>query len=279
MNGTLDLKQLTVLADVEGFTGGSVDLTLSGHSCAVSPAGTQTKPRAMIVVCIYWLDYVLLSNPRPVASWRAPRRWSRVRLAGLRGGGPGPPGDHHRGGRRRGRDQRAAPGRGRPGGTGTFSLDGRARVRPIGRRRRPGRLVQLLAAGPGLLRRHPRRRVGPGGRARARSGPGCGITATYTWPDHVDGPSQARVGGHQVDVDTDLEVRADESVVRVTTSFVNPSGDHRLRVHLPLPQPADRVARRERLRRGQPRPDRRGTARRVRPPHRAGTPLRHRRSA
>ena len=36
-------------------------------------------------------------------------------------------------------------------------------------------------------------------RARVR------ITATYTWPDHVDGPSQARVGAHQVDVDTDLE--------------------------------------------------------------------------
>ena len=48
VNGTLDLKQLTVLADVEGFTGGSVDLTLSGHSCAVSPAGTQTKPRFLL---------------------------------------------------------------------------------------------------------------------------------------------------------------------------------------------------------------------------------------
>jgi len=66
-------------------------------------------------------------------------------------------------------------------------------------------------------------------RARVR------ITATYTWPDHVDGSSQARVGAHRVPVDTDLEVRADEAIVRVTTSFVNPSGDHRLRVHLPLP--------------------------------------------
>jgi len=69
-------------------------------------------------------------------------------------------------------------------------------------------------------------------RARVR------VTATYTWPDHVDGSSQSRVGAHQVDVDTDLEIRADDSVVRVTTSFVNPSGDHRLRVHLPLPRPA-----------------------------------------
>ena len=69
-------------------------------------------------------------------------------------------------------------------------------------------------------------------RARAR------ITATYVWPDHVDGSSQARVGEHTVDIDTDVEVRADEAVVRVTTAFVNPSGDHRLRVHLPLPRPA-----------------------------------------
>jgi mannosylglycerate hydrolase len=70
-------------------------------------------------------------------------------------------------------------------------------------------------------------------RARAR------ISATYVWPDHVDGSSQARVGEHHVTVDTDVEVRADDGVVRVTTSFVNPSGDHRLRVHLPLPEPAD----------------------------------------
>jgi hypothetical protein len=37
---------------------------------------------------------------------------------------------------------------------------------------------------------------------------------------------------------TTLELRADEGVVRVDTRFVNPSRDHRLRVHLPLPEPA-----------------------------------------
>jgi alpha-mannosidase len=46
------------------------------------------------------------------------------------------------------------------------------------------------------------------------------------------------VGEHRVDVETDLELRADDAVVRLTTTFVNPSGDHRLRVHLPLPEPA-----------------------------------------
>ena len=35
-----------------------------------------------------------------------------------------------------------------------------------------------------------------------------------------------------------MEVLADDATVRVVTSFVNPSGDHRLRVHLPLPEPA-----------------------------------------
>ncbi len=64
------------------------------------------------------------------------------------------------------------------------------------------------------------------------------VTATYRWPDHVDGSSQARVGDRLVDVTTTIDVRADEPTVRVSTTFVNPSRDHRLRVHLPLPDPA-----------------------------------------
>jgi translocation and assembly module TamB len=48
VNGTLELKQVTVLTDVEGFTGGSVDLAMSGHSCAVRPVGTQAKPRSWL---------------------------------------------------------------------------------------------------------------------------------------------------------------------------------------------------------------------------------------
>jgi mannosylglycerate hydrolase len=64
------------------------------------------------------------------------------------------------------------------------------------------------------------------------------ITATYQWPDHVDGGTNARVGEQSVPIETVLELRADEPAVRVTTSFVNPSRDHRLRVHLPLPEPA-----------------------------------------
>jgi len=64
------------------------------------------------------------------------------------------------------------------------------------------------------------------------------VTVRYRWPDHVDGYSQARTGEQLVDVVTTIELRADERTVRVTTSFVNPARDHRLRVHLPLPHPA-----------------------------------------
>ena len=77
-------------------------------------------------------------------------------------------------------------------------------------------------------------RVVEPGPVRARAA----ITALYVWPDHVDGSSQARVGAHEVEIETLLELRADDPVVRVETSFVNPSRDHRVRVHLPLPDPA-----------------------------------------
>jgi mannosylglycerate hydrolase len=123
------------------------------------------------------------------------------------------------------------------GASGTFSLDGTAGY---------GRLVDGGDLGDSYNYSPPRRdsfvdtpgsvvvRVDERGPVRAR----VRITAMYVWSDHVDGSSQARVGEHGVEVATDVELRADEAVVRVTTSFVNPSGDHRLRVHLPLPEPA-----------------------------------------
>jgi len=64
------------------------------------------------------------------------------------------------------------------------------------------------------------------------------VAAHYTWPDHVDGMTRARTGEVGVEVSTDIELRADERIVRVATRFVNPASDHRLRVHLPLPEPA-----------------------------------------
>ncbi len=120
---------------------------------------------------------------------------------------------------------------------GTFALDGVAGY---------GRLVDGGDLGDSYNYSPPRQdsfvdtpdsvsvRVDERGPVRAR----VRTTATYTWPDHVESSSQTRVGAHHVEVQTELELRADDSTVRVTTSFVNPSGDHRLRVHLPLPEPA-----------------------------------------
>jgi mannosylglycerate hydrolase len=124
------------------------------------------------------------------------------------------------------------------GATGTFSVDGVSGY---------GRLVDEGDLGDSYNYSPPRQdsvvdaptsvtvRLDEQGPVRGRAR----ITSEYRWPDHIDGGSQARVGEHTVEVTTDVEVRADESIVRVTTSFVNPSGDHRLRVLLPLPEPTD----------------------------------------
>jgi mannosylglycerate hydrolase len=64
------------------------------------------------------------------------------------------------------------------------------------------------------------------------------ITSTFTWPDRIDETTKARAGSHPVEVVTSLELRADEPIVRVRSRFVNPSRDHRVRVELPLPEPA-----------------------------------------
>ncbi|MHB1712564.1 MAG: alpha-mannosidase, partial [Acidimicrobiales bacterium] len=66
------------------------------------------------------------------------------------------------------------------------------------------------------------------------------VTSSYTWPERVDGTGRARTGSCATEVTTTLELRADEAVLRVHTTFVNPARDHRLRVHLPLPRPASR---------------------------------------
>ena len=64
------------------------------------------------------------------------------------------------------------------------------------------------------------------------------VHRVFRWPARlVDG---ARVGGERVDVVTDLELRAGEDVVRVTTSFDNRCRDHRLRALFPLRSPARR---------------------------------------
>ncbi len=62
------------------------------------------------------------------------------------------------------------------------------------------------------------------------------IARTYVWPTGV--VDDARAGHVEVVVTTTVELHAGEDLVRVSMTFDNPSEDHRLRVHLPLPHPA-----------------------------------------
>jgi glycosyl hydrolase family 38 len=62
------------------------------------------------------------------------------------------------------------------------------------------------------------------------------VTRTYGWPARVD--HGKRVGKERVEVQTALELRAGEDLVRITTTFDNRARDHRLRAWFPLPVPA-----------------------------------------
>jgi hypothetical protein len=74
-----------------------------------------------------------------------------------------------------------------------------------------------------------------------QSGPIIGalrVTRSYPWPSAIqDG---RRVGEETVDVVSDIELRVGEPFVRITTTFDNPSRDHRLRALFPLPEQTDR---------------------------------------
>jgi alpha-mannosidase len=64
------------------------------------------------------------------------------------------------------------------------------------------------------------------------------ILRSYTWPERIDDKERARAGSNQAVVRTALELHAGEDLVRVHTTFVNPSRDHRLRAWFPLTEPA-----------------------------------------
>src|SRR6202012_4790056 len=63
------------------------------------------------------------------------------------------------------------------------------------------------------------------------------VRRRYFWPSRI--AKGARHGSEPVDVVTDLEIRAGERLVRVTTSFDNRCRDHRLRTVFPLPEQTD----------------------------------------
>lgn len=64
------------------------------------------------------------------------------------------------------------------------------------------------------------------------------VTRVYEWPVALSSDRDQR-SGHTVRTPVDMlvEVRAGEPFVRLSTSFLNQSADHRLRLHVPLPQP------------------------------------------
>ena len=69
------------------------------------------------------------------------------------------------------------------------------------------------------------------------------IVRTYAWPVAVVGDGSARSEETATVVVTqEVELRAGEAFVRVRISFENRSGDHRLRFHMPLAEPAGRAA-------------------------------------
>ncbi|MEU4232620.1 alpha-mannosidase [Nonomuraea sp. NPDC026600] len=64
------------------------------------------------------------------------------------------------------------------------------------------------------------------------------VTRVYAWPAALSSDRDLRSGQTvPTPVETLVEVRAGEPFVRVSTSFLNQSADHRLRFHVPLPEP------------------------------------------
>jgi mannosylglycerate hydrolase len=69
------------------------------------------------------------------------------------------------------------------------------------------------------------------------------IVARYDWPVGLSADGRTRSDASAaVEVTTRLELRAGEPFARVAVSFVNPSRDHRVRYHVPLPARAERSA-------------------------------------
>ncbi|MEU2617273.1 alpha-mannosidase [Streptomyces sp. NPDC007157] len=65
------------------------------------------------------------------------------------------------------------------------------------------------------------------------------VTRVYDWPAALADGDRDRRDGRTVatPVDMVVEVRAGEPFVRISTAFLNQSADHRLRFHVPLPEP------------------------------------------
>ena len=77
----------------------------------------------------------------------------------------------------------------------------------------------------------------------ARSAGSSTSCARYDWPVGLTADGAARSEATApVEITTRLELRTGEPFVRLSLSFTNPSRDHRVRWHLPLPGATDRTA-------------------------------------
>ena len=121
---------------------------------------------------------------------------------------------------------------------GTFSLDG---VPGYGRLVDGGDHGDTYNYSPPAARlrgRHARVGVGdPVGR-RGPVRATASITATFAWPDRVDGRPRRGSAAHAVDGRDHGRGAGRRAGGAGADPFDNPSRDHRLRVHLPLPRPA-----------------------------------------
>ena len=207
------------------------------HRSRPRPAG---RPRAPPVMAEAWAQAgAHRHQPLQVGS-------SAGRRSGCWPGCPGSPATGGPPGARR-RSDRPGPGRARLAGQRSVRVevdpDRRhllpqrpGRLRPPRRRGRRGRHLQLLPPRPATPRRPARRRA----RGAVAAGPGPRRAADHA-PLHAgrrrvdDG---RRVGEETVTVVTDLELRAGEPLVRVTTSFDNRCRGPPAAAWFPLPRPA-----------------------------------------
>ncbi len=66
------------------------------------------------------------------------------------------------------------------------------------------------------------------------------VTRTYDWPSGLAADGGSRTSADRAtEVVTEVELRAGEPFVRIGVRFDNQSDDHRVRLHVPLPQAAD----------------------------------------
>ena len=206
-----------------------------------SAAATAGDPDEAWEVVVVRSDRRRLAAAVPVLAlgWTTVRPVEAVAGSGSGGGGPAPVDLVEVGPRTLGNGQVSV----RVADDGTFELTGgRTTLRGVGRIVDGGDYGDTYNFGPPAVDRlveQPRDvviRPSAGGPMRGS----LEITRTYDWPSGLAAAGSGRSEAtHPVEVATTLEIRAGEPFVRVAIAFTNPSRDHRVRWHIPLPAPTD----------------------------------------